>query len=97
MATHSMKPLSSDDRGTLMIRIVSHHLKSILNNRIAVADLLIDGYQGYDNMSDEELLEAARKLDVSTEGLDIVFFATPSPLSLGGGEPPPSPAEALAA
>lgn len=95
MAT-TMKPLSADDRGALMIRIVTHHLKAICHNRIAIADILIDGHPGYDKMSDEALLEAARKQNVSTDGLDIVFFATPSPLSLGGGEPP-SPAEALAA
>lgn len=71
MAT-TMKPLSADDRGALMIRIFNHHLKAICHNRIAIADILIDGHPGYDKMSDEALLEAARKQNVSTDGLDII-------------------------
>lgn len=68
----TLKKLSADDRDTLMIRLLNHHMRVIRNNRRAIADILIDGHVGYNNMTDEKLLEVARRQGVSLSGLEIL-------------------------
>lgn len=68
----TMRKLSTDDRDTLMIRFLNHHMRIIRASRNTIADVFIDGYLGYKNMSDEKLLEAARRQGVSLSGLEVL-------------------------